>query len=422
MCKYYYYMAFLISLTCSIIQAQDSTWAEGPELNFSRTGATAVSLNGEIYIIGGSGINGVILNSVEKLDPQSGFWDDTSIAPLIIPRLDAAAVVYRDSIYVIGGLNDSGDVVSEVEKYHPGLNAWIEVEDLNVERRGHAAVIINNTICVIGGKKDDGSYVETIEYLNDSGEEFEWEEISTEIRALRENTFSAAINNQFYTFGGIFNFPSDSSFIGQFQPNWSLNWLEINNLDIERGNGATAVVDNKIYLMGGITNQPSASDSVKIYDIFSNQLSSGPTLSLPRIGSAAASIGNQIYLMGGYDSNFDDPLSLVEVLELDSVVSIGIPNPNLPSTFIHILAYPNPFNGVVTIEIDLPTREVSTLEIIDITGRRIKTLNQGTLDIGLHRFQWDASNNLNQGVASGIYWAIIRGETFSQHVKLVYVK
>ncbi len=74
-----------------------------------------------------------------------------------------------------------------------------------------------------------------------------------------------------------------------------------------------------------------------------------------------------------------------------------------PLTFNLEQNFPNPFNPNTSIKFSLPTSGYTQLKIYDVLGNEIKTLINGELEKGLHSFTWDATNNKNQKVVSGIY-------------------
>ena len=52
--------------------------------------------------------------------------------------------------------------------------------------------------------------------------------------------------------------------------------------------------------------------------------------------------------------------------------------------------YPNPFNPVTTLELDLPRALPARLAVYDVLGREVRLLNEGLLSAGSHRIQFDA--------------------------------
>jgi hypothetical protein len=66
--------------------------------------------------------------------------------------------------------------------------------------------------------------------------------------------------------------------------------------------------------------------------------------------------------------------------------------------------YPNPFNPATTIEYAVPRTSRVTLELFDITGRKVTTLVDRTQRIGSHRVTWDGTNSSGDRVATGVYF------------------
>ena len=62
------------------------------------------------------------------------------------------------------------------------------------------------------------------------------------------------------------------------------------------------------------------------------------------------------------------------------------------------MVYPNPFNPVATINIDLPSNEKFNLSIFDIKGSLVEQIYEGKKVAGNYTFNWDASNS-----TSGMY-------------------
>jgi hypothetical protein len=91
--------------------------------------------------------------------------------------------------------------------------------------------------------------------------------------------------------------------------------------------------------------------------------------------------------------------------------------PEIPQRYDCIKNYPNPFNPATTIVLDLPAAEQGSLVIVDMLGRQIECLLEGSLHRGVHRYQWNALN-----YPSGIYFCILRTSTKTVCAKLVLQK
>ena len=97
-------------------------------------------------------------------------------------------------------------------------------------------------------------------------------------------------------------------------------------------------------------------------------------------------------------------------------------NDALPVSCVLHQNYPNPFNPMTNIAFDLTSGAEVALEIYNILGRRVKTLFSGYLDAGLHRFEWDASNDKGQGVATGVYFYKLTTSSQSVTKKMLLIK
>jgi hypothetical protein len=89
-------------------------------------------------------------------------------------------------------------------------------------------------------------------------------------------------------------------------------------------------------------------------------------------------------------------------------------------------SYPNPFNPVTAIVLDLPVgtgrTEVTDLGIYDAAGRRVRRLFTGTLQGGRKEFLWNGRNDSGSAVASGIYLAVSRTGALRLERKLVLIR
>jgi hypothetical protein len=65
---------------------------------------------------------------------------------------------------------------------------------------------------------------------------------------------------------------------------------------------------------------------------------------------------------------------------------------------------PNPFNPVTEIAFSVPRETDVELSIYDVTGRRVATLVDGTLESGVHRAVWNGRSDMGEQAASGVYF------------------
>jgi subtilisin family serine protease len=76
----------------------------------------------------------------------------------------------------------------------------------------------------------------------------------------------------------------------------------------------------------------------------------------------------------------------------------------LPTTMALEQNHPNPFNSSTSIKFTLSTKSHLKLEIINILGRKVKTLIDAEFPAGQHTIEWDATDDAGQPVSSGVYF------------------
>jgi hypothetical protein len=390
-------------------------WREGVPLNTPREGAASVSIGNYIYMFGGRTLYNRVLNTVERFDVNTGIWD-TTIASFNTPRTNAAAIVFNDNIFLAGGRDASGDVIDSVQVYYPAQNSWQSAHAMRKRREGHALAFFNNRIYAIGGQ-DESNYVDDIEWYDDSTDQ--WEEAPFKMPANSERSafYSAVVRDTFYMCGGFYYGPTNDSYI---KPPLTLDWIQGPNMAGARAGGASALLGDRLFMMGGITGQSIITDLVEIYDINNWQIISGPSLPTARMGMTAVTLNEEIYVIGGVISQQGPPTTLVQVYS-DLVGIFDSGNPNLIKS-AYLIGYPNPFNSTIEFKLEIPRSGVTSLAVYDLQGRTIKQLVNEPLRQGTHFFSWDAEDSRNQPVASGIYFAILRGDSFYQTFKIFHVK
>ncbi|MFQ6008246.1 MAG: S8/S53 family peptidase [Candidatus Zixiibacteriota bacterium] len=97
-------------------------------------------------------------------------------------------------------------------------------------------------------------------------------------------------------------------------------------------------------------------------------------------------------------------------------------NQPLPLTFELHQNYPNPFNPTTNISFSLSTATDVSLEVFNILGQKVKILHTGRLPSGTHTFQWDATDDRHEKVASGIYFYRLTAGEHYQTKKMVLLK
>jgi hypothetical protein len=68
-------------------------------------------------------------------------------------------------------------------------------------------------------------------------------------------------------------------------------------------------------------------------------------------------------------------------------------------------AYPNPFNPSTTLLYNLPEAGYTRLAVMDVLGREVVVLDEGSREDGSYRCMWDGRSATGESVAGGLYFA-----------------
>lgn len=98
------------------------------------------------------------------------------------------------------------------------------------------------------------------------------------------------------------------------------------------------------------------------------------------------------------------------------VISVVDEN-SYPQNFKLHQPYPNPFNPTTTIRFSVETRLITSLQILDITGRLVETLVNDEMVPGEHEIVWNAGSH-----PSGVYFVRLESGEFVEKQKIVLVK
>lgn len=132
----------------------DTAWVRLQDMPTGRWGATAIAVDGKIYVIGGTtGLANPVYSSIEVYDPNTDSWSTKASMPTA--RYQLTTCLLDDKIYAIGGWRNSstGPIYDKVEVYDPVNDAWKTENPMPVTRSLLASIAIDDTIIVYGGSR-----------------------------------------------------------------------------------------------------------------------------------------------------------------------------------------------------------------------------------------------------------------------------
>jgi len=83
--------------------------------------------------------------------------------------------------------------------------------------------------------------------------------------------------------------------------------------------------------------------------------------------------------------------------------------------------FPNPFNARMVVDFSLPEAGFVRLGVYDVLGKKLRTLVDGKMGLGLHRVVWDGRDDGGREVSSGVYVVRLEvgGRVFARKVVMV---
>ena len=94
----------------------------------------------------------------------------------------------------------------------------------------------------------------------------------------------------------------------------------------------------------------------------------------------------------------------------------------IPSNYQLYQNFPNPFNPKTTIAYDVPQEGKVRLQIFDVRGQLVRTLESGDKIAGRYESVWDGRNQMGAPAVSGLYFCKLTCGDFSDTIKMIVAK
>ena len=305
---------------------QTCQWKTETTMPMGKFGSGIMEKDGKIYIVGGLSSsrfnqNEVINTKVIVYDSRSKEWSAGKDIPKVYAYSNCAMV--GNKIYVIGGETCSPDYTkyTNVYVYDITKDVWETAVSMPKAYCGAGTAVIGDKIYVVGGYDSNSTkdYVQIYDTKNNS-----WD-----VRDIPSTISKQALGachvykGKIYMIGGEYWTTQGNSIntVNIYNPE-NNTWTTGKELPDALGLPASVIKENKIYILGGGNYSEGKkavySDKVYIYDIEKNEWTEGPRLSSKRYGSMATLVNNKIYLFGGKNSETNEMINTVEVLDLNT--------------------------------------------------------------------------------------------------------
>lgn len=96
--------------------------------------------------------------------------------------------------------------------------------------------------------------------------------------------------------------------------------------------------------------------------------------------------------------------------------------PLVPTQYLVLNSFPNPFNPSTTIQYSLPHMSDVQLAIYDMNGKKMRSYSGSEHPAGWGTFIWDGKNAQGERVSAGIYFCSVIAGDLSRTIKMVLIK
>ena len=106
------------------------------------------------------------------------------------------------------------------------------------------------------------------------------------------------------------------------------------------------------------------------------------------------------------------------VTQAPAAVAVDVAAPALP----RVVAVPNPLRGAGELRFALPAAARARLALYDASGRRVRTLVEGSLSAGSRAIAWDGKDDRGARVGAGVYFAQLTAGGAEVRSKVVLIR
>lgn len=256
-------------------------WTRLTDLPSPRCGLAVTSLQGSIYVVGGSvkvrGDN-QDLSSVEMYNPEENMWHTK--CPMAVARNRVGVSVLDNMIYAVGG-SAGGEQHKSAERYNPKTDRWEPIAHMNEVRMSAGVAVVNRLLYAVGGF-DGKERLRSVECFYP--ELNQWQMVEP-MQEPRSGAGVAAMDGYIYAVGG-FDGQNQLKSVERFDPR-KQTWEYVSPMSKARSGVGVAVSNNKLFALGGYDGSDFLS-CVEIYDPKSNTWSCETRMLCERSGHGVA--------------------------------------------------------------------------------------------------------------------------------------
>jgi hypothetical protein len=413
-------------------------WVPVGAMTTGRTCHSAVLLlDGRILVIGGKTTGGAI-GSCETWDGAA--W--SSVGSLGTARYWHTAVVLQSGkVLVMGGTTNGTTALTSCEVYNPSTNTWSAGTALNQARYQHNSTLLYSGLVLATGGYNGSSYLSSFEIYDPAISQWKLETTATlnPARAYHSSVLVPDEKPYVIVIGG-----TNGTYLNSIQEyDVGLEYRDIWQSTITSHPSVTQISD-PMPITGMLFRGVSEADAGSHCHIVSND---HPIISLVRVGGGnwQGNGGGDIMYMplssswNDVHTNVHPPDSLPDGhYRLWSIVNgipckwykgcVGVEDSQQSTVYSpQFSVFPNPSISNAGVSFGFKPSTVDhgplTLDIYDLGGRLVRTLNLCNLDQSVKSVLWDGTDDSGQRVKSGIYLCKLKTGNECLHAqKVLFLK
>ncbi len=345
--------------------------------------------------------------------------------------LHGMAYIGDDKVLLFSGDRNGIEDVNDTWVYDLSDNTWTNMSPQNAPeaRSGYGIAYIGGDKIIIYGGNVDGSigYDTWIYDLSDNT----WTQVSPwpQPSARNDHAMCYIGDDKAILFGGgSWSATPNDTWIYDLSDNTWTNMNPTNSPIVRVGHDMAYMGNGKAFLFGGEDQDNNIIlGDAWVYDLSTNNWTEDNNSNNPSarnlFGIATTNMTNPtrllLYAGGDYSSDNDETWLFGGgdyKLGLSDLIN------SIPNTFTVIPAYPNPFNPSTTITFGLDKDSHVVIDIYDITGNLISTLQNECQTQGWHSVIWNGTNQQGNKVSAGIYLSRIIVGNNVKTFKLMFLK
>jgi flagellar hook assembly protein FlgD len=86
------------------------------------------------------------------------------------------------------------------------------------------------------------------------------------------------------------------------------------------------------------------------------------------------------------------------------------------------MVFPNPFNSSIPIRYPLAAQTNVSMNVYDLSSKRVRKLINGFIGKGSHLIEWDSLNESGEEISSGIYVIQLSSGKYNAVKKIVQIR